>query len=193
MQLGQVTEIYHPGYVAKRLEIGALIGAAPAKNVVRLRPVPGDIVILLGGRTGRDGCGGATGSSKAHTSDSLKTCGAEVQKGNAPEERKIQRLFRNEEAAKLIKRCNDFGAGGVSVAIGELADGLEINLDKVPKKYEGLDGTELAISESQERMAVVVSPEDAIKFENLAEKENLETTVVATVTEEKRVKMYWRR
>lgn len=192
MQLGQVAEIYHPGYVAKRLEIGALVGAAPKSNVVRQRPVPGDIVILLGGRTGRDGCGGATGSSKAHTSKSLDTCGAEVQKGNAPEERKIQRLFRNKEVTKLIKRCNDFGAGGVSVAIGELAEGLEINLDKVPKKYEGLDGTELAISESQERMAVVVRKEDSEKFQSLAEKENLETTVVATVTEEKRVKMYWR-
>ncbi len=193
MQHGQVTEIYHPGYVAKRLEIGALIGAAPAKNVVRKRPIPGDVVILLGGKTGRDGCGGATGSSKAHTSKSLDTCGAEVQKGNAPEERKIQRLFRNEEATRLIKRCNDFGAGGVSVAIGELADGLEIDLDKVPKKYEGLDGTELAISESQERMAVVVAKEDAQKFQELAEKENLETTVVAKVTEEPRVKMYWRK
>jgi len=192
LQLGQVTEIYHPGYVAKRLEVGALIGAAPAKNVVRKRPIPGDVVILLGGKTGRDGCGGATGSSKAHTSESLVTCGAEVQKGNAPEERKIQRLFRNIEVTRLIKRCNDFGAGGVSVAIGELADGLEINLDKVPKKYEGLDGTELAISESQERMAVVVAKENVAEFEGLAEKENLETTVVATVTEEPRVKMYWR-
>ncbi len=189
---GQVTEIYHPGYVAKRLEIGALIGAAPAKNVVRERPIPGDIVILLGGKTGRDGCGGATGSSKAHNSKSLTSCGAEVQKGNAPEERKIQRLFRNEEVTRLIKRCNDFGAGGVSVAIGELAEGLEIDLDKVPKKYEGLDGTELAISESQERMAVVVAKENVEKFEKLAEKENLETTVVATVTENPRVKMYWR-
>ena len=189
---GQVAEIYHPGYVAKRLEIGALIGAAPSKNVVRVRPTPGDKVILLGGRTGRDGCGGATGSSKAHTSESLTTCGAEVQKGNAPEERKIQRLFRNEEATKLIKRCNDFGAGGVSVAVGELADGLIINLDKVPKKYEGLDGTELAISESQERMAVVVSAEDVEKFEALAAKENIETSIVADVVEEKRIKMYWR-
>lgn len=178
--------------MAKRLEIGALIGAAPSKNVVRKRPIPGDVVILLGGKTGRDGCGGATGSSKAHNSDSLVNCGAEVQKGNAPEERKIQRLFRNIEATKLIKRCNDFGAGGISVAIGELADGLEINLDKVPKKYEGLDGTELAISESQERMAVVVAKENVQEFQRLAEKENLETTVVATVTEEARVKMYWR-
>lgn len=189
---GQVAEIYHPGYVAKRLEIGALIGAAPAKNVIRLRPEPGDKVILLGGRTGRDGCGGATGSSKAHTSASLTTCGAEVQKGNAPEERKIQRLFRNEEATKLIKRCNDFGAGGVSVAVGELAEGLVINLDKVPKKYEGLDGTELAISESQERMAVVVRADDVEKFEKLASKENIETSVVADVVEDPRVKMYWR-
>lgn len=189
---GQVAEIYHPGYVAKRLEIGALVGAAPAKNVVRERPIPGDVVILLGGKTGRDGCGGATGSSKAHDSKSLTSCGAEVQKGNAPEERKIQRLFRNSEVTRLIKRCNDFGAGGVSVAIGELAEGLEINLDKVPKKYEGLDGTELAISESQERMAVVVSKEDVDKFMELSEKENLETTVVAKVTEEARVKMYWR-
>ncbi len=178
--------------MAKRLEIGALIGAAPAKNVVRERPIPGDIVILLGGKTGRDGCGGATGSSKALTCESLSSCGAEVQKGNAPEERKIQRLFRNIEVTRLIKRCNDFGAGGVSVAIGELADGLEINLDKVPKKYEGLDGTELAISESQERMAVVVAKENVDKFQKLAEKENLETTVVAKVTEEPRVKMYWR-
>ena len=189
---GQVAEVYHPGYVAKRLEIGALIGAAPSKNVIRLRPEPGDKVILLGGRTGRDGCGGATGSSKAHTSESLSTCGAEVQKGNAPEERKIQRLFRNEEATKLIKRCNDFGAGGVSVAVGELADGLIINLDKVPKKYEGLNGTELAISESQERMAVVVSSKDVEKFEALAAKENIETSVVADVVQDPRVKMYWR-
>ena len=189
---GQVTEIYHPGYVAKRLEIGALIGAAPAKNVIRLRPEPGDKVILLGGRTGRDGCGGATGSSKAHTSKSLTTCGAEVQKGNAPEERKIQRLFRNPEATKLIKRCNDFGAGGVSVAVGELADGLVINLDKVPKKYEGLDGTELAISESQERMAVVVRASDVEEFEKLASLENIQTSLVADVVQEPRIKMYWR-
>lgn len=189
---GQVIEIYHPGYVAKRLEIGALIGAAPAKNVIRLRPEPGDKVILLGGRTGRDGCGGATGSSKAHTSSSLTTCGAEVQKGNAPEERKIQRLFRNPEVTKLIKRCNDFGAGGVSVAVGELADGLVINLDKVPKKYEGLNGTELAISESQERMAVVVRASDVEEFEKLASLENIETSLVADVVEEPRVKMYWR-
>ncbi len=189
---GQVAEIYHDGYVAKRMEIGALVGAAPKENVVRKRPIPGDIVILLGGKTGRDGCGGATGSSKAHTSESLTTCGAEVQKGNAPEERKVQRLFRNAEVTKIIKRCNDFGAGGVSVAIGELADGLVINLDKVPKKYEGLDGTELAISESQERMAVVVGKEDANKLIAFAEKENLEATIVAEVVEEPRVKMYWR-
>ncbi len=189
---GQVAEIYHPGYVAKRMEIGALVGAAPSKNVIRLRPEPGDKVVLLGGRTGRDGCGGATGSSKAHNSESLTSCGAEVQKGNAPEERKIQRLFRDPEVTKLIKRCNDFGAGGVSVAIGELADGLEINLDKVPKKYEGLDGTELAISESQERMAVVVADKDVENFINLAKKENIEATVVAKVVEEPRVKMYWR-
>lgn len=189
---GQVAEIYHPGYVAKRMEIGALVGAAPSKNVIRLRPEPGDKVVLLGGKTGRDGCGGATGSSKAHNSESLTSCGAEVQKGNAPEERKIQRLFRDPEVTKLIKRCNDFGAGGVSVAIGELADGLEINLDKVPKKYEGLDGTELAISESQERMAVVVADKDVENFINLAEKENIEATVVAKVVEEPRVKMYWR-
>lgn len=189
---GQVAEIYHDGYVAKRMEIGALVGAAPKENVVRKRPEPGDIVILLGGKTGRDGCGGATGSSKAHTSESLTSCGAEVQKGNAPEERKVQRLFRDGEVTKIIKRCNDFGAGGVSVAIGELADGLVINLDKVPKKYEGLDGTELAISESQERMAVVVAKKDADKLVAFAEKENLEATIVAEVVEEPRVKMYWR-
>ena len=189
---GQVQEIYHDGYKAKRLEIGALVGAAPKENVVRNRPEAGDIVVLLGGRTGRDGCGGATGSSKAHNSKSLTTCGAEVQKGNAPEERKIQRLFRNPDVTKLIKRCNDFGAGGVSVAIGELADGLEINLDKVPKKYEGLDGTELAISESQERMAVVIEEKDVEKFQELASEENIESTVVAKVTKEPRMKMYWR-
>lgn len=189
---GQVAEIYDDGYLAKRMELGALIGAAPKENVVRQRPQPGDIVVLLGGRTGRDGCGGATGSSKAHTSESLTTCGAEVQKGNAPEERKIQRLFRNPEATKLIKRCNDFGAGGVSVAIGELADGLVINLDKVPKKYEGLDGTELAISESQERMAVVIAKENVEKFIDLAEMENIESTIVAEVVDEPRVKMFWR-
>ena len=188
---GQVDEVYHNGYVAKRLEIGAVIAAAPASNVRREVPEDGDIVILLGGRTGRDGCGGATGSSKSHTLDSLQSCGAEVQKGNAPEERKLQRLFRNPEATRLIKRCNDFGAGGVSVAIGELADGLEINLNAVPKKYEGLDGTELAISESQERMAVVVAAEDTKKFIELSEKENLEATIVARVTETPRLVMRW--
>ena len=184
-------EIDPPGYVAQRMEIGAVIGAAPAENVRRERPAPGDIIILLGGRTGRDGCGGATGSSKAHSIQSLDTCGAEVQKGNAPEERKLQRLFRNPDATKLIKRCNDFGAGGVSVAIGELADGLEIDLNAVPKKYDGLDGTELAISESQERMAVVVAPEDADKFRALASKENLESTPVAVVKSEPRLRMNW--
>ena len=188
---GHVAEIYHPGYMAKRMEIGAVIGAAPAENVRRERPAPGDIIILLGGRTGRDGCGGATGSSKAHSVQSLDNCGAEVQKGNAPEERKLQRLFRNPEATRLIKRCNDFGAGGVSVAIGELADGLEIDLNAVPKKYDGLDGTELAISESQERMAVVVAPEDADKFRALASKENLESTPVAVVKSEPRLRMNW--
>ena len=188
---GQVDEIYHPGYVAKRMEIGAVIAAAPAENVVREVPAAGDKVILLGGKTGRDGCGGATGSSKSHTTASLESCGAEVQKGNAPEERKLQRLFRNPQASKLIKRCNDFGAGGVSVAIGELADGLLIDLNKVPKKYEGLDGTELAISESQERMAVVVRAEDVDLFSQLARAENLEATVVATVTEEPRLVMNW--
>jgi phosphoribosylformylglycinamidine synthase len=188
---GQVSEIYHPGYAAKRMEIGAVVGAAPAKNVVRKTPEDGDIVILLGGRTGRDGCGGATGSSKSHTLESLEACGAEVQKGNPPVERKLQRLFRNPEVTSLIKRCNDFGAGGVSVAIGELADGLIINLDKVPKKYEGLDGTELAISESQERMAVVVSQKDAENFILEADKENLEASVVAVVTKEPRLRMYW--
>ena len=188
---GIVDELYHDGYVAKRLEIGAVTGAAPARNVVRETPVAGDIVILLGGRTGRDGCGGATGSSKAHSTASLATCGAEVQKGNAPEERKLQRLFRNPEASLLIKRCNDFGAGGVSVALGELADGLETDLNAVPKKYEGLDGTKLAISESQERMAVVVAAENAEKFKSLAFAENLEATVVAVVTEEPRLRMKW--
>ena len=188
---GQVDEIYHEGYVAKRMEIGAVMGAAPAENVRREVPQAGDVIILLGGKTGRDGCGGATGSSKSHNTDSLASCGAEVQKGNAPEERKLQRLFRNPHAAKMIKRCNDFGAGGVSVAIGELADGLLINLDKVPKKYEGLDGTELAISESQERMAVVVANSDAAEFMKLADFENLESTVVAEVTEEPRLVMTW--
>ncbi len=188
---GQVYEFYHPGYAAKRMEIGAVIAAAPAENVRRERPAPGDKVILLGGRTGRDGCGGATGSSKSHTLSSLEQCGAEVQKGNAPEERKLQRLFRNAEAARMIKRCNDFGAGGVSVAIGELAGGMEIDLNAVPKKYEGLDGTELAISESQERMAVVVAPEDAPRFLALAEQENLEATVVAEITAAPRLVMRW--
>ncbi|MDD4773224.1 MAG: phosphoribosylformylglycinamidine synthase [Eubacteriales bacterium] len=189
---GGVSEIYHPGYIAKRMELGAVIGAAPAANVVRLQPEDGDAVILLGGRTGRDGCGGAAGSSRAHTSDSLATCGAEVQKGNALIERNIQRLFRNKEVTRLIKRCNDFGAGGVSVAIGELADGLDIDLSRVPKKYEGLDGTELAISESQERMAVVVAKEDADAFIAYAKKENLEATVVARVTAEPRLRMRWK-
>ncbi len=188
---GQVDEIYHDGYVAKRMEIGAVIAAAPQCNVRRERPEDGDIVILLGGKTGRDGCGGATGSSKSHTLESLESCGAEVQKGNAPEERKLQRLFRNKEASSMIKRCNDFGAGGVSVAIGELADGLDINLNAVPKKYDGLDGTELAISESQERMAVVVDKNDAKKFCELAEKENLEATIVATVKAEPKLTMTW--
>ncbi len=188
---GQVDEVYHDGYVAKRMEIGAVIAAAPEKNVRRERPIDGDIVILLGGKTGRDGCGGATGSSKSHTLDSLENCGAEVQKGNAPEERKLQRLFRNEEASKLIKRCNDFGAGGVSVAIGELADGLEINLNAVPKKYDGLDGTELAISESQERMAVVVDKNDVERFCQLAKAENLEATVVAQVKDKPNLVMKW--
>ena len=188
---GIVDEIYHPGYAAKRMEIGAVIAAAPAENVRRERPNPGDVVILLGGNTGRDGIGGATGSSKAHTEQSVETCGSEVQKGNAPEERKLQRLFRNAEASRLIKRCNDFGAGGVSVAIGELADGLVIELDKVPKKYEGLDGTELAISESQERMAVVVEPGDVARFLELAGTENLNAVPVATVTQEARLVMHW--
>ena len=188
---GIVDEIYHPGYVAKRMEVGAVIAAAPAENVRRECPQPGDVVILLGGRTGRDGCGGATGSSKAHTEQSLESCGAEVQKGNAPEERKLQRLFRNSEACRMIIRCNDFGAGGVSVAVGELADGLDINLDVIPKKYDGLDGTELAISESQERMAVVVKPQDAERFMAIAADENLEATVLAEVTEEPRLVMHW--
>jgi phosphoribosylformylglycinamidine synthase len=189
---GQVAEIYDEGFVAKRMEVGAVIGAAPKRNVVRGKPEPGDVVILLGGRTGRDGCGGATGSSKEHTEESLFTCGAEVQKGNPVIERNIQRLFRKAEVSSMIKKCNDFGAGGVSVAIGELADGLEINLDAVPKKYEGLDGTELAISESQERMAVVVSPENIQAFIDAALEENLEATQVAVVTREARLKMIWR-
>ena len=188
---GMVDELYHPGYAAKRMEIGAVIAATPAANVRRECPEDGDVVILLGGRTGRDGIGGATGSSKAHDSHSVETCGAEVQKGNAPEERKLQRLFRNAEACRMIKRCNDFGAGGVSVAIGELADGLDIDLNKVPKKYEGLDGTELAISESQERMAVVIEKENIDKFMALADSENLEATVVARVTEEPRLRVHW--
>lgn len=189
---GQVAEVYHPGYVAKRMEIGAVIAAAPRANVLRKPPAPGDAVILVGGRTGRDGCGGATGSSKVHTQESLASCGAEVQKGNAPTERKIQRLFRNAEASRLIKKCNDFGAGGVSVAIGELADGLEINLDAVPKKYDGLDGTELCISESQERMAVVVDFQDTQRFIELAAGENLEAVLVAIVSENRRLRMNWR-
>ena len=188
---GIVDELYHPGYAAKRMEIGAVIAATPAENVRREVPADGDIVILLGGRTGRDGIGGATGSSKAHNAHSVETCGAEVQKGNAPEERKLQRLFRNGEACRMIKRCNDFGAGGVSVAVGELADGLDIDLNAVPKKYEGLDGTELAISESQERMAVVVEPQDVARFMEIAASENLEATVVAHVTEEPRLRMHW--
>ena len=188
---GYVKEIYHPNYVAKRMEIGAVMGAAPRKNVIRETSDPGDIIILLGGRTGRDGCGGATGSSKSHNLHSLESCGAEVQKGNAPEERKLQRLFRNPEVTSMIKRCNDFGAGGVSVAIGELADGLSINLDAVTKKYDGLDGTELAISESQERMAVVIAKSDLEKFMAEAAKENLEATMVARVTAEPRLKMNW--
>ncbi len=188
---GQVSELYHPGYVAKRMEIGAVVGATPASHVRRECPAPGDAIVLLGGRTGRDGIGGATGSSKAHKASSLTTCGAEVQKGNAPIERKLQRLFRREDACRLIKRCNDFGAGGVSVAIGELADGLDIDLNLVPKKYEGLDGTELAISESQERMAVALAPEDVEAFLALAHEENLEATVVAHVTEEPRLRMHW--
>ena len=189
---GQVAEVYHPGFVAKRMEIGAVIAAAPRANVIRRRPQAGDVVLLVGGRTGRDGCGGATGSSKEHTLASLDTCSAEVQKGNAPTERKIQRLFRQPEAARLIKKCNDFGAGGVSVAIGELADGLIIYLDDIPKKYEGLDGTELAISESQERMAVVVDPGDVAEFCRLANAENVEVTPVARVTDANRLVMEWR-
>ncbi|MGN0380136.1 MAG: phosphoribosylformylglycinamidine synthase [Butyrivibrio sp.] len=189
---GYVKELYHPNYAAKRMEIGAVMGAAPRKDVIRETSDPGDIIILLGGRTGRDGCGGATGSSKAHTEKSIDTCGAEVQKGNAPTERKLQRLFRRPEVSRLIKKCNDFGAGGVSVAIGELADGLRVSLDKVPKKYAGLDGTELAISESQERMAVVVDAKDVDKFLGYAGEENLEAVPVAEVTEEKRLVLQWR-
>ena len=189
---GAVKEIYHPDYVAKRMEIGAVLGAAPRRAVIRETSDPGDIIILLGGRTGRDGCGGATGSSKVHTEESIETCGAEVQKGNPPTERKIQRLFRREEVSKLIKKCNDFGAGGVSVAIGELADGLQVNLDKVPKKYAGLDGTEIAISESQERMAVVVDPKDVEQILAYAKEENLEAVEVAVVTETPRLVLSWR-
>ncbi len=189
---GLVKEVYHPDYVAKRMEIGAVLGAAPRRSVIRETSDPGDIIILLGGRTGRDGCGGATGSSKVHTEESIETCGAEVQKGNPPTERKIQRLFRREEVSKLIKKCNDFGAGGVSVAIGELADGLQVNLDKVPKKYAGLDGTEIAISESQERMAVVVDPKDVAEFMGYAKEENLEAVEVAVVTKEPRLVLNWR-
>ena len=189
---GYVKEIYHPDYVAKRMEIGAVMGAAPRRAVIRETSDPGDIIILLGGRTGRDGCGGATGSSKVHTETSIETCGAEVQKGNAPTERKIQRLFRREEVSKLIKKCNDFGAGGVSVAIGELADGLRVSLDKVPKKYAGLDGTEIAISESQERMAVVIDPKDVAEFMKYAREENLEAVEVAVVTEDPRLVLEWR-
>ena len=189
---GQVAEIYHPNYAAKRMEVGAVIAATPKENVIRLEPSKGDIVILLGGRTGRDGIGGATGSSKEHTEESINQCGAEVQKGNAPTERKIQRLFRNKEVAQMIKRCNDFGAGGVSVAIGELCRGIDIDLNKVPKKYEGLDGTELAISESQERMAVVISSENADRFIKLSEDENLEATIVAEVTDTDRLRMNWK-
>jgi phosphoribosylformylglycinamidine synthase len=189
---GLVDEVYHPNYVAKRMEIGAVMGAAPRKNVIRENSDPGDIIILMGGRTGRDGCGGATGSSKSHTTESIVTCGAEVQKGNAPTERKLQRLFRREEVSKLIKKCNDFGAGGVSVAIGELAVGLRIDLDRVPKKYAGLDGTELAISESQERMAIVVDPKDVKQMLFFAEEENLEAIVVAEVTQAPRLVMNWR-
>lgn len=189
---GQVAEIYDEGYVAKRMEIGAVIGAATMENVIRKEPKPSDIVILLGGRTGRDGIGGATGSSKKHTESSIENCGSEVQKGNAPTERKIQRFFRNKEVSTMIKRCNDFGAGGVAVAIGELTEGLYIDLNKVPKKYDGLDGTELSISESQERMAVVISKEDRERFIKLSAEENLEATVVAEVKEEKRLKMLWK-
>ena len=179
---GKVQEVYHPGFVAKRMELGAVVGATRRDHVRREQPAPGDIVMLLGGRTGRDGCGGATGSSKAHNVESIHTCGAEVQKGNAPTERCIQRLFRNAEFARMVKRCNDFGAGGVCVAVGELAPGLTISLDAVPKKYEGLDGTELAISESQERMACVIAASDAERFAQLAYEENLESTCIARVT-----------
>lgn len=188
---GLVNEVYHLGYKAKRLEIGAVVGAAPADHVIRKRPKKGDVIILIGGRTGRDGIGGATGSSKAHDEHSIEECGAEVQKGNPLTERKLQRLFRNGDFSRLVKRCNDFGAGGVCVAIGELADSLDIDLDKVPKKYEGLDGTELAISESQERMAVVVDPKDVRQAIALAESENLEATKVAQVTDNGKMRLFW--
>ena len=188
---GQVAEVYDEDFVAKRMEIGAVIAAAPKENVVRVRPESGDIIVLLGGKTGRDGCGGATGSSKEHSEESIKTCSAEVQKGDAPNERKIQRFFRNKEVAQMIKRCNDFGAGGVSVAIGEIAESLDINLDLVPKKYDGLDGTELAISESQERMAVAIDPANKERFIELAGEENLEATHVATVTDSGYLRMTW--
>ena len=188
---GYVKEVYHPDYVAKRMEIGAVMGAAPRRAVIRENSDPGDIIILLGGRTGRDGIGGATGSSKVHTEASIEVCGAEVQKGNAPTERKIQRMFRREEVSHIIKKCNDFGAGGVSVAIGELAAGLRVDLDKVPKKYAGLDGTEIAISESQERMAVVVDPKDVDTFLGYANEENLEAIPVAVVTEDPRLVLVW--
>ena len=189
---GEVKEYYHPGFMAKRMEIGAVVAAAPEDHVIRLSTTPGDVVILVGGRTGRDGMGGATGSSKELNTESIETCGAEVQKGNPITERKIQCLFRRGEVTRLIKRCNDFGAGGVSVAVGELTDGLDIDLDQVPKKYEGLDGTELAISESQERMAVVVRKEDADQFIRYAAEENLEATIVADVTDTHRLVMKWR-
>ncbi|MDR2900820.1 MAG: phosphoribosylformylglycinamidine synthase, partial [Treponema sp.] len=194
---GQVAEFYHRGFAAKRMELGAVVGAVPASHVRREEPLAGDVILLIGGKTGRDGIGGATGSSKVHTQESVETAGAEVQKGNAVEERKIQRLFRNDKVTRLIKRCNDFGAGGVSVAVGELAAGLDINLDAVPRKYEGLDGIALAISESQERMAVVVAKEDAEALINLAAEENLSAVIIATVTagdEDKnaRLRMFWR-
>ena len=190
---GKVHEFYHPGYVAKRMEIGAVVGAAPEASVTRLEPAPGDLIILIGGRTGRDGIGGATGSSKEHNLDSLASCGAEVQKGNPPTERKLQRLFRDSEFSKKIKRCNDFGAGGVAVAVGELAPGLRIDLDAVPRKYQGLNGTELAISESQERMAIVIDKDDLDYFINRSMDENLEATLIARVTEDKRLVMTWKK
>ena len=189
---GQVKEYYHEGFKAKRMEVGAVIAAARAENVKRLKPEEGDVVLLLGGKTGRDGIGGAVGSSKAHTDESVEKSGSEVQKGNPVEERKLQRLFKNPQAAQMIKKCNDFGAGGVSVAIGELADSLEIDLDAVPKKYEGLDGTEIALSESQERMAVLLEAKDVAAFQRLAQEENLTATVVAKVTDSNRLRMFWR-